>query len=196
MTDAIHWVSDPEAIGALQSAARQRLLDRLEATGPASAAELADVLGVEADRVYYHLRKLEAVDLVVAAGHRGEGRTREVLWDLAHRRWHLAYDPEDSRSVAAIDKLTAAMVRQAQRDFTQGWSSPAVAVRGKRRTQWSLRLEGQLDGDQLAALNDHLQAIADLVREARHAPSSGRRRTHVALTWVLAALDEAQEQAR
>ena len=196
MPDSIHWVSDPEAIAALQSAARQRLLDRLEAIGPASAAELAAAIGVEPDRVYYHLKKLEGVGLVAASGTRGEGRTREALWDLAHRRWHLAYAPEDPNAVQAIDKLTAAMLRQAQRDFSEGWTSPAIAVRGKRRTQWSLRLEGRLDADQVAALNGHLQAIADLMREARHAEDSGRKRTHVALTWVLAPLGREQEAAR
>lgn len=189
MAESIHWVSDPEAIAALQSAARQRLLDRLEAIGPASAAEIAEGIGVEPDRVYYHLKKLEAVGLVAGAGARGEGRTREALWDLAHRRWHLAYDAADPKAVEAIDKLTAAMLRQAQRDFGVGWTSPSIAVAGRRRTQWSLRLEGRLDADQLGALNGHLQAIADLVREARHTEASGRKRTHVALTWVLASLD-------
>lgn len=189
MAEPIHWVSNPEAIAALQSAARQRLLDRLEAIGPASAAEIAEGIGVEPDRVYYHLKKLETVGLVAGAGARGEGRTREALWDLAHRRWHLAYDAEDPKAVGAIDKLTAAMLRQAQRDFGVGWTAPSIAVAGRRRTQWSLRLEGRLDADQLGALNGHLQAIVDLVREARHADATGRKRTHVALTWVLASLD-------
>lgn len=189
-------MDDPEALAAMKSPVRQRLLDRLEAIGPASAGELAAELDRPPDRVYYHLRRLERVGMIEAVSERVRGRHRETLYDLAHRRWHIAYDPASKRSRRAVEALTAAMLREAQRDFEAGWSTPGLAVRGKQRTQWSLRLEARLDRDQLAELNEHLDAIARLLRGARGAEATRRKTTHVALTWVLAGVPARKEGSR
>lgn len=187
MDEPIHWVRDPEAIACLASPVRQRIMDRLEAMGPASAAELAAELGLAPDRLYYHLKVLQGVDLIVPAGTRGEGRRAEARFDLVARRWHLAYAPQDPERCEAIDRLTWAMLRQAQADFESGWEHPAVAVEGPARNQWSLRLEADLGPEDMAALNAHLQGILTLLRR----PARGQRRegdTRIALTWALSPL--------
>ncbi len=182
---AIHWVTEPARIAALASVVRQRIMDRLEAIGPASVRELADQLDVAPDRLYYHVRALEAHAHVEAVGERGDGRNREVLYDLAHRRWHIAYDPEDADNVDAVRKLTASIVRQSRRDFDAGFEQPDACVAGVDRNLWSLRLEASLTRDELRELNSHLQAIVALLRK----PKRKRRGRMVALTWLLAPLE-------
>jgi len=186
MGTSTRWVSDPRAIACLRSALRQRVLDRLETIGPASAADLAGSLALAPDRMYYHLKCLLDVGLIVEAGVRGVGRHQQVLYDLPVKHWHLAYDPDDPERVTAINKLTASMLREARRDFEQGWQHPKAKGAGSRRTQWSLRLEGYLNNRELAQLNHHLQAIVDLLRKPK--PKRRRSGTHVALTWILAPL--------
>lgn len=194
MGGTTHWIRDPDAIACLGSPVRQRLLDRLEALGPATAAELAESLGLPPDRVYYHLRLLEKHDLIREVGHEGEGRRRQALYDLRARSWHIAYDPTDEASVEAVDRLTAAMLRQGLRDFEGGWEHPRVEVGGRRRNQWSLRLEAQLSPSEVERLNEHLEAIVQLLRkpDRSSAAAGDATSTHVALTWLLSPLVEAR----
>ncbi len=190
VSDRVHWIRDPAQVGALASRVRQRIVDRLEAVGPASVAELARSLSVAPDRLYYHVKLLTRRGLLRAAGTRGEGRAREELFDLIARRWHLRYDPADAALVEAINKLTRTMLRQAERDFEAGWQAEDVRVAGPLRDLWSLRLEATLTRTQLRELGEHLQAIVALLRQPERA-SHGR---HVALTWVLAPVTRASEE--
>lgn len=184
-----HWVRESARIAALGSLVRQRIMDRLEAIGPASVRELADELGVAPDRLYYHVRALETHGHVAVAGDRGEGRNREVLYDLVHRRWHIAYDLDDADNAAAIRKLTAAMVRQAQRDFDAGFTHPDAEVAGPARNLWSLRLEASLTSAELRELNRHLRAIVDLLRRSDRRRSRRRGGHLISLSWLLAPLE-------
>lgn len=184
----VHWVREPARIAALRSIVRQRIIDRLEAIGPASIRELAEALDLKPDRLYYHVRALEAHAHVAQIGERGEGRSREALYDLPHRRWHIAYDLRDRRNTAAVRDLTRAMLRQAQRDFEGGCERRDAATAGPERELWSLRLEAALTRTELRELNEHLQAIVALLRKPRRT----RTGTLVALTWILAPLGGAR----
>lgn len=86
-----------------------------------------------------------------------------------------------------MGKATAAILRCARRDFDEGQQHPQAVVRGSTRTLWSLRMEARLGREDLRAINDHLQAILDILRQPR--PTRGRR-TLTALSWVLAPLQD------
>jgi DNA-binding transcriptional ArsR family regulator len=183
------WVSDPEQLSALVSPVRQNILDRLEAAGPCTVAELATQLALAPDALYYHVRKLEAVGLLVRADTlKGMGRDSAV-YDLAAREWHIDYRPGDPENEQAVTAITAGMLRQAQRDFERGFSVPNVQARGPARSLWSLRLESALDGEDLQAVNGHLQAILDILRKPRR--SAGQ--PLYAMTWVLSPVPPRRE---
>lgn len=173
------WVREPEHIEALASPLRQRIVDRLEAIGPCSVRELAQSLGRRADSLYYHLRILEEIRIIEEVESPGEP---EVHYDLAHRSWHIAYEPEDPDNAAALRKVTQAMLRQANRDFEAGLDSPRARVAGSERNLWSLRLEASLTRAEQRALTEHLQAIVELLRRPRRRPGG----CLTALTWVMA----------
>jgi DNA-binding transcriptional ArsR family regulator len=63
---------------ALAHPARLALLEYLADSGPATATECADVVGLSPSAVSYHLRALARAGLVEAAPGRGDGRER--LW--------------------------------------------------------------------------------------------------------------------
>lgn len=178
------WIRNPEQLNALISPMRQNILDRLEAAGPATVAELASHLGSAQDALYYHVRKLEGVGLLQRVDVRkGEGRDAAVF-DLTARHWHIAYRPGDPENEDSVSAITAGMLRQAQRDFEGGFSSQDVRVDGPARNLWSLRLESALDDEELRSINGHLQAILEILRKPRRRVSG----THYALTWVMAPL--------
>lgn len=188
----VHWVTEPRAIECVASTVRAGLMDRLEAEGPATARELAAWLGMPPDRVYYHLRQLQSVGLVVERGKRPGRRRAEAEFALAAARWHIRYEPLSPRKAKALDKLTRVMLRQAGRDFAAGLPAQPICGHGPERNLWSLRLESRLGAGDLARINHHLQAILAILRRPR-APRGGGR-LH-ALTWVLAPLEDGEQPA-
>jgi len=183
------WISEPGQLAALVSPVRQNILDRLEATGPCTVADLAAQLALAPDALYYHVRKLESVGLLVRTDtQKGAGRDSAV-YDLAAREWHIDYRPGDPDNEQAVTAITAGMLRQAQRDFERGFSAEHAEPRGPARSLWSLRLESALDGNDLQAVNGHLQAILDILRKPRR--DSGQ--PLYAMTWVLAPVPPRRE---
>ncbi len=190
MQRGIHWVREAGRIRALTSPTRQRILDRLEAIGPASIKDLADRLGLEPDRLYYHVRLLLKHRFVKSVGYAGSGREREALYDLAHRKWHLDYDAAGPAARKALDGLTKAMLRLAQRDFSGALERGDGRSRGGTRNLWSLRLEARLNRSELRALQEHLAAIVEILRKK----DRGDQGELVALTWILAPLVDGREK--
>lgn len=180
-----HWIRDPEQIAAMSSPLRMAILDRLEALGPCSVAELAESLERPADALYYHVRKLLDVGLLEEAGTRATSRRDEVIYGFPHRRWHIAYELDDPDNVAAVNDATASILRRAARDFEGGLTHPGAKVQGPERNLWSLRLEARLGREDLRELNRHLRAIVEILRKPR--PARGRG-TLFALSWILAPL--------
>ena len=71
-------VADLVILRAMAHPARMALLGHLADSGPATATECADVVGLSPSAVSYHLRALARAGLVEAAPGRGDGRER--LW--------------------------------------------------------------------------------------------------------------------
>ncbi|GJM22807.1 MAG: hypothetical protein DHS20C15_27220 [Planctomycetota bacterium] len=181
-----HWVRDPKAIECLSSPTRQRILDRLEALGPSSVAELSASLQLPADGLYYHMRLLTRRGLIVERERRPTNGPPETLFELVAKRWHIHYEPNNKRNAEAVRKLTGSLLRQASRDFEQGLTHPNTTTDGPRRNLWSLRLEAKLNGEEVRELNGHLRAIVELLRRPR-ANTEGQL---CALSWVLAPLTD------
>ena len=180
------WLRNPAQIEALSSPLRQRILDRLEARGPCSIRELAESLGRRPDALYYHVRKLVELELLVEQGTRATGSSPEALFDLRHRRWHIDYTPDGSARDEALRKLTRQLLRQAGRDFDTGLEQIDARGRGRRRNLWPLRLEASLSAAELREVLGHLEAIVDILRKPERGPN-GRL---IALSWVLAPLPD------
>lgn len=71
-------VADLVIMRAVAHPARMALLEHLADSGPATATECAEVVGLSPSAVSYHLRALARAGLVEAAPGRGDGRER--LW--------------------------------------------------------------------------------------------------------------------
>ena len=63
-------VTHLDQIETLSSPARQGILSSVETYGPCSISEIADNLGRPADSLYYHIRKMTRVGLLVDRGSR------------------------------------------------------------------------------------------------------------------------------
>src|SRR4029450_2776353 len=76
-------IAAPAQVAALLSPVRQEILDALARLGTASIADIAATLGRPADALYYHLRELVRVRLVVRSVSTRTGRGEALFRTIA-----------------------------------------------------------------------------------------------------------------
>lgn len=177
--DAGFEIRGVRQVRALASPMRQEIVDALEAGGPLAVAELAAHLGRAPDSLYFHLRRLEKVGLIVEVERRKNGRHVAVVYDVPARPVRIA--PREA-SPAALDAVIGGVLRLAQRDYRRGLKNPTATIDGPARDLWGGRAKGWLGPKELERVN---ALIAELQRTFRNgSPGEGRRA--VALAFVLA----------
>lgn len=171
----------PEQIEALASPVRSDLIDRLSAGGEMSVRELAEDMALKPSSLYHHLRKLLAVGLVEAATTRRVNRRNEQLYRTVAPRMRLRQALAEPSCHAAMGRMAAALARQADRDFASGLADPDARIDGPARNLGVFRLVGQPAPEALARINAHLDAIAELMWDARCADAP-----MLSLAWTMA----------
>lgn len=116
-------ISDPKTIRALAHPLRLDLLQVLGASGPATAAHCARVLGASQASCSFHLRQLAKYGLVEEAGPSPDKRERR--WRVTHVRLTVRIDADgaaggrDSLVQQEIDRVAIEHAMQAILDYSQ-----------------------------------------------------------------------------
>jgi DNA-binding transcriptional ArsR family regulator len=129
---AVEVIDDPVAAAVALDPVRSRLLSEL--AEPASAAALADRLGIPRQKVNYHLRALESHDLVRVAGERRWGGLTERKMVASAAAYlvspgamgPVAADPDrnpDRLSASYVIALAARVVREVKALLTRSAQS-------------------------------------------------------------------------
>lgn len=177
-----YTISRPDQLAAIAAPVRQEILDALAGMPGSSVATIAAALGRPADSLYYHLRALLRVGLVVPAG-RGRNRS-EALYRTVAPELRIAYDPASPLNAARVGSAVASMMRLATRDFRRGFR-PGVLVSGPRRELWAGRSTGWLSRADAERVNALLKQLSALLHSSRR----GRGKRFAALTFVLVPLE-------
>ncbi len=167
MSKAYTLIRSPRQIRALASPLRQEIVDCLLASGPMSVAELSAELGKPADSLYYHIRLLKAVQLIQELGQRSTGRREESVFDLIARPLRVHYQPSSAANRKAVNKMSRAMHRLAERDFERALESKHVTVDGRHRNVWAGRLVGRFGKKDLVELNQIVDRLNELFDAGR-----------------------------
>lgn len=156
---------DAEQMRALAHPLRMRLLASLRVAGPATATDLAQRLNSNTGKTSYHLRRLEAVGLVLEDTERGNARDR--WWRAAHTgtTWSSADFLDDPDTNVAAEWLTGHVARTHAR-----WLNEYVEARSEFSPQW---LEAAamsdyrvtLTPERLREMNDELHAVVERYRD-------------------------------
>ena len=173
-----------EQLAALSSPARCRIAETLSAYGPSSVREIAARIDRVPESLYYHVRALEKVGLVVLDGRRKAGRRQEAVYRLVAPR--LVADRKQ-RSIAYKDALARscdAFMRLASRDHRAAIDRGFLALDGPRRNLSVRRRTARLSPTDLARLNRLIDRAFDLL-EKRDQTDGGER---CGLTVVLTPL--------
>jgi DNA-binding transcriptional ArsR family regulator len=163
-------IHDLQQIRALASPMRQAIVDTLEAMGPCTVAELADLLDTPADGLYYHLRILKARRLVADCADLGPSRVQAVADDAPLR---VRYEPASRANATAVGRLAGSMLREALRSFRRAFR-PGVMVDGPRRALWVGRRTAWLTGEELEEVNARLEGLIGYLAERRGRSGEGR----------------------
>ena len=149
-------IDRPAQLRALASPLRQELLDVLEGSGPCGIADLAESLGRAPDTLYFHVRRLQQVGLVVEVARRKVGRHTTTIYDVPGRP--LRIDRTKARA-ADLQAVAAGVLRLAVRDHRRGLGATETVPTGPGRNHWAGRTRGWLDARQLAHANRLLEQL-------------------------------------
>ena len=152
----------PEQLAALASPVRSRIIESLAVDGPSSVRQIAIRMGREPEALYYHIRALVDVGLVVLEGKRKVGRRAEAVYRIIATR--LVLDTKQ-RSKAYIDAMAgtcSAMLRLAERSYRAAIDRGGFTLDGPQRSLMVRRHATRLDRAGLAQLNRRLDRVAEL----------------------------------
>jgi DNA-binding transcriptional ArsR family regulator len=169
MTDAKHnyIIRDKRQMRALAASTRQEIVDVMPRLGTVSVAELAAALGRPADSLYYHLRVLRRVGLVLSAGARSVNGRPERLFQAVAPEMILQYKLGKNGNGNEINPIIASMLRLGTRDFKRSFRTGKAAVSGPCRELWALRKTGWLSPSQIAEMNSHLHRLMEIAGASR-----------------------------
>lgn len=172
-------IDRPRQLRALASPMRQEVIDALVAAGPLSVAELAAHLGRAADSLYFHLRVLKRVGLVLEVDRRRNSRHVAAVYDVPGRPMRIVQEGAPARS---MDAVVSSVLRLAQRDYRRGLKDQAARVEGQTRNLWGGRVKGWVADEDLPRINALIEELQGIIRRGRPGPE----RRGIALAFVLA----------
>ncbi|WP_271216440.1 ArsR/SmtB family transcription factor [Streptosporangium carneum] len=166
MTQAREPLTDPVAMRALAHPARLAILNRLQVEGPATATEVAEVVGVTPSAASYHLRMLAKYGFAEDAPARGDGRER--LWRSGPRGVAVSPDPDDRPEVrAAKDLLIKAVRDQAADEVARALDNFDRESREWREASVFTRTVLLVDAEELKELNNRIDDLLAPYRVTR-----------------------------
>ena len=179
-----------DQLAALGSPMRQEIVDAVARVPSASIAAIAAALGRSANGLYYHVRELVRVGLLVPVGN---GRDRDgARYRTVARELFIAYDPSSPVNVARVSAAVGAMMRLGARDFRRGFGAEDVVVGGPRRELWAGRVTGWLTPSAVARVNRLMKQIYRVFHDSR----PGSRERSFGMTLVLVPLERRPREGR
>ena len=178
-----------DQLSALGSPVRWAVTECLSVHGPSSVRELAARLGRLAESLYYHVRLLVKVGLVVVDHERKAARRSEAVYRLVAPR--LMVDPKrrSAEFLSALAGTCATLLRQTEREHRAAVGRGGLALAGSGRNIMVRRGTVRLNRAGLAALNRALDGVLGVLEKHRDT----RAGDPYAVTLVLTPLSASAE---
>lgn len=181
-------ITRPDQLRAIATPARREVLDVFVRHGPASAAEAAEFAGVPRSAVYYHLRELRRVGLVLEHHTEADGRQRIVHYTAVAKKFRFKLDKEDPDQIDLIAAVVASDYKEAAKAYREQLVDPASIQVGPLRDLMASGARCWLDEAALAEVNGYLDKAFEIMVQGG-TPGPGKKR--MVLT---AALHRARQQ--
>jgi predicted transcriptional regulator len=180
-------ITELEQFKALTSPVRGEILDIVNLMGPLSITEVAAYTGRPIDSLYYHVRRLVKVGLLVNVAKRKAKRQMEATYDLPGRPMFLQYVPSQLKHVENVIKSIGTMLRVTERNFRNAFEKDLVRVSGRRRNVDHVLVLGWYTEEEIQEIR--LQ-IREIIKKF-HSSARHRKKTSelFALTTILTPLE-------
>lgn len=176
--DDVLIVQDDAQIAALTSPARLEVVDAVRVIGPASIAEIGQFLGRAPDSLYYHVRKLLKVGLLIESGSRKTRRRDEAMYRTPARRIRTPLDPENPKKSSQVARVYAALLRLTDRDFKAAAKRGAITSTGPKRNARHGRVKAWLNEAELREIHTHLDGILEVFERERPKGGAAARKLY------------------
>lgn len=160
-------IVQPAQIRCLASPIRQEIVDAVAATGPLSIADLARHLGRAADGLYFHVRALARVGLLIEQSSVRRGKRFAAVFDVPARPLVIEKTPARATS---IGRVVASALRLAARDTNRALKNRTISTQGPYRTLSAGRVKGWLSATDRKRINALLDELLMILRSARPGP--------------------------
>ncbi len=154
----VHVVESERQLAALASAPRQEIVDMIARMQTVSVAELSAALGRAPDSLYFHLRELVRVGLVLQAGFRRRNGRREAMFRALAPQLAMRYGKR-ARDRNAVTAIVSSMLRLGIRDYKVAVKREDLSLTGPVRDLWALRSTGWLTKSQLREVNALIERL-------------------------------------
>lgn len=173
-------IDKPEAAAAMLTPVRSRLLAELST--PASAAALAERLNISRQKINYHLKALEAHDLVEPAGTRKWGGLTEKMMVASAASYILspaAFGPIGADPERNKDRLSAshliALAGRAVREVGELWRSARSSKKRLATLSIDTEIRFRSPADRAQFTHDLAEAVATLAARYHDETAPGGR---------------------
>ena len=174
------YIDAVKHVRAVASPVRAAAVDALEVIGPATVAQLAEVLGYPPDGLYYHVAALKRLGLVIEVEpEKGAAASR---FDVRGRPVTLRYRLNDRAQGRAMSAVVSTMLRSAARGFQRAYVPGFAQVDGPNRNLRAGRRTAWLTSGELRVLNRYIERIHTMFGQGR--PQRRNARLHE-FTYVL-----------
>jgi hypothetical protein len=178
------FVTEPRHLLAIASPGRDEIVDTVALIGPCTVPAMASVLGRSRHSLYYHVKALARVGLLVETGYAPVGGKAVMQYDLPGRPLFVMYDLRTPASRRAVARLGETRLRSAARDFRRACDPRVAVVSGSQRNLWVASWEGWLSPKDLKRVNRLLHMLIGSFRPPSHTATRNGRRPHK-LTFAL-----------
>jgi DNA-binding transcriptional ArsR family regulator len=157
----------PKQLAAIATPLRQRMFTTMVALGEFSVAELADEMERSASALYYHLKALLEVGLVLEVGVAATGRRHTKVYAPIAKRVRVVQAEPRAANLAAMQKSVRATFRSAERGCLAALALPDCQTSGSGRNMQLQQFTARLSKKRLREISDKLKEIDALLHAAQ-----------------------------
>jgi hypothetical protein len=162
MKNRPYVVKSYKQLQALASPGREDIIDAVTVLGPCGVTDIARFVGRSRNALYYHVRAMRDLGLLVETQAEGKGVKPAAHYDLPGRPFLVRYDLSSPKSRRAVIAIGKARFRAGQRGFVRACASDGAVVEGPRRNLWVAHWNGWLTVRDLEKANRLLAELVDV----------------------------------
>lgn len=161
-----HLIDSTKQLKEIISPARNELRLAMEMLGPCTVSELAEHTGRSAESLYYHIRKLESVGLVVKCDTHFSHGHEEAVYRMCADRVRVDTEVRKPLFVKALIRGVQTLIRYSNRCLSRALANSQTVLKGDRRECRLVQVTARLSPGQIVELNRRMLELEEFLEKA------------------------------